>query len=472
MRILLVNVPYSQVYEDVAAGIGAYLPLALGYIAASLRQRGHEVRVVDYGVEQYSDESFRRLLLGFSPQIIGYSFATASFGMARNLVKTAKDALSNHLAVGGGCHVSSDPVKALMETDLDACVCGEGEEVMSEIADGLPLSDIEGVTFRTASNEVISNGRAPLIPDLDRLPFPARDLFPVEKYRPHVYYRRKVPWVNMITSRGCPYGCVFCSSNAVFGRKYRRRSVENVLEEIRQVVETYHVKDITFVDDEFTIDRKRAFELCSRIVEEGIDITWYCFARVDNVTPELLKAMRKAGCYYILYGVESGNDQILKAARKGITLDQAKNAINWTRDAGILSCATFIIGLPSETESTIRDTIRFAKELDPDWAFFNIAVPLPGSTLYEQARREGWLFTEDYEHFAAMSTTPVYAPPGLSPQLLTEYAAKAHVQFYGQPHMILRRIYQCRSADEFVELVRGLVAGVKHLRKWRKTARY
>jgi radical SAM superfamily enzyme YgiQ (UPF0313 family) len=466
MKVLLVNVPYLQVYEEVAGGVGAYMPLGLAYIASTLREKGHQVEAVDYGIEPYSDQSFRGLLKHLSPQVVGYSFATASFGMARHLISLAKEALPQHLAVGGGCHASSDPSSTIARTRLDIAVCGEGERVMSEIAEGVSLSQIKGVTYRNDRREIVSNGRAPLIGYLDALPFPARDLFPTSKYQPHVYYRRNAPWTNMITSRGCPYGCVFCASNAVFQRKYRTRSVENVISEILHVTERYGIRDITFVDDEFTLDRKRTLELCDRIQQEGIDITWYCFARVDNVTPDLLRAMKKAGCYYILYGVESGNRDVLAATRKGITLDQATKAILWTREAGILSCATFMIGLPHETESTIKETIRFAKELDPDWAFFNITIPLPGSELHELIRKEGSMVTRDYEHFAAMSSMPVYSPAGISPDKLTEWAARAHLDFYSQPHVIWRRIRQCRSPREFAELTKGLVAGLRQIHRW------
>lgn len=466
-RVLLVNVPYRHVYEDIEAGIGAYLPLGLAYIAAVLRERGHEVRAVDYGVERYSDHSFSWLLKNFEPHVIGFSFMTASHNELSRLVKIARGVCPSALAVGGGPHASALPERTISEAGLDAVVRGEGEIPMLEIADGRSFQEIRGLTYRDRF-DIKSNPRVLLMNDLDQVPFPARDLFPVGRYRPHAYYRRNVAWANVITARGCPYQCIFCASASVFEHRYRVRSVENVVAEIQSLIEKHRIKDITFVDDEFLISRKRVVELCSRIIAERFDVTWYCFARVDHVDRDLLRLMRRAGCYYILYGVESGDPGILEATRKGITLEQATRAMRWTREAGIVSCATFMIGLPSETLGSIRTTISFAKEIDPDWAFFNITVPLPGSPLFAMAKKRGWLLSEDFENFTAMSTRPVYHPSALSGAELTHWAARAHLEFYSQPDVIWRRIHGCRSPGELLALLSGLKAGLRHVGRWQR----
>jgi radical SAM superfamily enzyme YgiQ (UPF0313 family) len=242
------------------------------------------------------------------------------------------------------------------------------------------------------------NGPRPLIQNLDALPFPARDLLPMDKYIPLPNQYKRKPVANLMALRGCPYQCTFCSANAVFGCSLRMRSAQRVYDEIKQLVDTYGIREISFWDDTLTVNKKWLHELCDLIISNHLDITWSCYARVNTVDLDLLKKMKKAGCWNIFYGIESGNQELLDRIKKGITLDQIRNAVKLTKKAGIEVRGSFMIALPGETPEMAHKTIDFAIELDPDYAQFSITTPYPGTELFEQAKQYGEL-SGDFSKF-------------------------------------------------------------------------
>jgi radical SAM superfamily enzyme YgiQ (UPF0313 family) len=244
----------------------------------------------------------------------------------------------------------------------------------------------------------------------------------------------------MICSRGCPYNCIFCSVPKIHGRRHRARSVGNVISEIEFLKQNYHIESIDFRDDNFTLDKKWAKALCGEMVKRGLDVNWMCLTRANLVNRDLLQAMKKAGCASISYGAESGSPEVLKGTKKDITVDQMRNAVKWTREAGIETFAWFMFGLPGETRQTIHETIEFAKDLDPDFAYFFIASPLPGTQLFDLAVKEGAINEIDYLATRYSSSNPQYVPEGLTAKDLTSAVKTARLSFYLRTDFILRTV--------------------------------
>ena len=244
---------------------------------------------------------------------------------------------------------------------------------------------ILGLGYKTAGGDIHINPEAPLIPDLDDLPYPARHLFDLESYP--LFDPSGQRMITVLSSRGCPYNCSFCFKGIV-GRTYRHRSPDNVIGELVQCIERYGVRSFYFIDDLFTIDVKRLDAFCDRVLEVGLDVRWQCLARVDRVTLPILKKMYRAGCREVHYGIESGNPDVLKATAKHVNLDQVRQAVGWTEEAGIRGKGYFILGLPGDSDQTMEDTIAFAESLPLDEAMFSIATPFPGTRLWEELVRK------------------------------------------------------------------------------------
>jgi len=274
---------------------------------------------------------------------------------------------------------------------------------------------------------VHENEDRPLIQDLDAIPFPARHIVKSESYREAVFAGRRC--ATIVSSRGCPYRCVFCLwPRTMYGRRSRARSPENVVDEIEHVVNEYDIDEIYFDDDTFNLNKSRVMKICEGIMKRYIDVKWMSQCRVDKVDLELLKEMKKAGCHYIKYGVESGSQGMLDAMKKGITLEDARTAFRLTRKAGIKTQAFFLFGLPWGTHETIRETIEFAKELEPDSAQFAIVVPHPGTELYNMCLEKGWLKYDSWEDFDCRKA--LIETENLAARDVEEYRIEAYKKFY------------------------------------------
>ena len=282
-----------------------------------------------------------------------------------------------------------------------------------------------------------------LIADLDRIPFPARHLLPTHAYRYALWPGKKV--TTMITSRGCPYRCIFCDKS-IFGSKWRARSAKNVLDEMEQIVKILRIPSIIMYDDLFTLDKQRVQEICRGILERGLKFEWKCEGRVDRVDGEMLGWMKKAGCSLIAYGVESGNEIGLDFLQKGITLPQIRRAFELTRKAGIRPMAYFILGIPVETFEQGLRTIALAKELNPDYAQFSILSPYRGTKLHEEAKARGWYAeVEANNPFDKDQKRPVLLSEKWSAEALKEILRRAHREFYFRPSYIMKRLWGVRD---------------------------
>ena len=383
MRIALVAPKWNRL-------INSYPPLGLAYLAAVLEQAGHTVAIFDFGLTPHSELAADvGRVVGFRPDLVGMTAMTNVWHSAVELARALKGALASPLVVGGP-HATVFPERVAEEPAVDYVVVGEGEETLAELVellartDGSPaaeaLSAVRGLCFRRAGGTVRTPER-PLIRDLDALPWPARHL--CELFRYPLYTPDGQRMLTVLSSRGCPYDCSYCFKGIV-GRTYRQRSPENLVAELESLVDTYRVRNFYFVDDLFTLDARRLEAFARRIIDQGLDIRWQCLARVDRVTPELLALMYRSGCRQVHYGIESADQAILDRIGKRITPAMVREAVGWTRAAGIRSKGYFMLGLPGDTEETMARTIAFAAELDLDEAMFSLTTPFPGTRLWDE----------------------------------------------------------------------------------------
>lgn len=297
------------------------------------------------------------------------------------------------------------------------------------------------------------------IEDLDSLPFPARHLLPMDKYK---ILGRKLTVIHVISSRGCPFQCTFCSSSALCGKRFRARSVENILDEIEEAAEKYKTRHIEFIDDTFTLNRRRIVEFCEEVKKRGLDISWCCSSRVDTIDEDLMKKMKEAGCFIIFFGVESASQRTLDLIGKGITVDRAVKAINWAKKAGIEVLASFVIGFPWETRRDMKETIRFAVKLKPDFAEFSVATPYPGTALYEMAEKEGLIEVRDWSKYTAIE--PVMRGYNFTVKDVKRLIQFSYMRFYLSPGFIINQFKKRRWLFALV-IPRSIVSFIKELVK-------
>jgi anaerobic magnesium-protoporphyrin IX monomethyl ester cyclase len=382
MRVLLINPPSDSPQP--------ILPLGLAYLAAALEKNNISVEIIDAWVERLDFDSLEEKINNSEKaDLVGITIKSPTYSTAVKTIQTVKRASPQAKIAIGGTHPSSSPVECLKENpEVDFVAVGEGDHLIVQLVKAVEggngkLSEIKGLVYRD-NGKIINNGRAEPIKDLDNLPFPARHLFPIFKYKTHPPYRLYNSYVTMMTSRGCPYNCSYCTKS-VSGQNYRCQSPERVIKEIKYLIKEYKIKQIHFYDDDFTINMKRAEAICDKIIEENIKIAWSCVTRVDLVNETLLTKMRRAGCWLISYGVESGNQRILDEVRKGYRVEQIKEAFRLTKKARIKTLGYFMAGLPGETYSTLNDTVQLSMSLDPDYVSWSITALYPGSKLYQQA---------------------------------------------------------------------------------------
>jgi anaerobic magnesium-protoporphyrin IX monomethyl ester cyclase len=309
-----------------------------------------------------------------------------------------------------GPHVSALPVQTLeMAPAVDFVLVGEYEYTLrhlaaclgeGEVTSPLRLDEVLGLAWRDADGRVRLNPRRPLIDKIDELPWPARHLLPMQRYRDN-FAGLPMPGLQMWASRGCPFHCIFCVWPRVMygGHAYRARDPVDVVDEMEQTVQRYNLCSVSFDDDTFDIGKPRILRLCSEIRQRDLGLPWTAMARADTADREMLEAMAGAGLYAIKYGVESGVQQLVDAAGKSLDLKRVKETVQITQDLGVKVHLTFTLGLPGETEETIRQTIDFASDMSADSVQFSIATPYPGTTYYDMAEAGGMLVAQSWEDF-------------------------------------------------------------------------
>ncbi|MDD5449441.1 MAG: radical SAM protein [Candidatus Omnitrophica bacterium] len=455
MKIILINPPISTVERygrDIGDIAGHQAPLGLCYLAGFLEKYGFEVSFIDAQAEGLSNREIRKKISSFKPDAVGITSTTVAFHRAKSLATDIKLSKPDIPIIIGGPHVTANPRETLSFKCFDYGVMREGEITLFELLKGLKRNDslegLPGVVLRKNGN-VIINPQRPYIDDLDSLPFPARHFLPdIKKYVPPLGSYSDTPAVSIITSRGCPYGCIFCDKN-VFGRTIRYHSPEYVVSEIKNVITRYGAKEIFFVDDTFTVNEERVRKILFLMQREKIRIKWTCMTRANNITEDLLETMKAAGCWQISIGVESGNQQVLDFIKKGITLGQVRDVVNWSHKLGIYVKGFFIIGHPIDTVKTIDETIDFAKSIPFSDVVVTFATPIAGSELYSMAPKYGLFHGNDWSKLSYWK--PVFVPFGLSEKIFYIKQKQFYREFYFRFNVIFRHLRNMRRISQYLK---------------------
>jgi len=478
MRVALLNAPYAETYGPLKAASGRYFPLGLGYIAAVLKRGGHDVLFLDPDAQDIPDSAVAARLAEFQPGLVGVSCANPSFPKARHYAAIAKRVAPGAVTIVGGVHATAMPEGTLRQApEFDLAGVGEGEESMLDLATMLSsgpltpdvLKPLAGVAFRDG-DRIQANPKREWMRNLDDLPFPARELVNFDAYVPHAHNRRGRRATTAITSRGCPYQCIFCASHIVLGYPFRSHSPEYIVDEMEHLNKTYGVDQIIFNDDVFTMDKRRDFKICELILKKNLKMSWFCFARVDSVTKEILEIMKRAGCFSVGFGVESGDPGMLKTIKKKITVEQVRQALGWSNEVGLKSQCFFVFGNPGETAATIETSVNFAVEIKPVMAFFNMMVPYPGTEAYALTYGAAGvpLDSVKWEDWVAVGPSSTIEVPGVPS--LERAVADANRRFYLRPSQIIKMLRHVTCANELWQLFRGGFALTLQVITWRISA--
>jgi anaerobic magnesium-protoporphyrin IX monomethyl ester cyclase len=429
VRVTLVY-PFFKPFNDNSTF--RFPPLGLGYIAASLRKHGVKVELVDCTF-MTREEAIAKVKVS-KPDVIGFY---SMFSMKKTSVEMAKLLRGDcRLLFVGGPLPTLDP-KGYLDV-FDVVVLGEGEDAMVEIAEcaerNRGFSGVRGIAYKD-DGEVRFTSRREFVEDLDSLPFPSRDLFDNEAYKRHYVGRFGYSISPLITSRGCPFSCDFCS-RPVFGQSFRSRSATSVVDEVEEIVGLGYDR-VWFADDCFTLNRDRLLAVCDELVKRRLNVDWECLSRVDTMDREVAAKMRSAGCVRVFFGIESGTDKVLSLMQKQITVEQARKAVYNAKAAGLQVGAFFILGYPGENDETVLDTVRFASGLPLDYLSFTLPYPIPGTALFDRVKNNGGFVVDDWEepkNWALIRHKLLYHS-GFSETKLKFAIGKAHMQFYGRKYL-------------------------------------
>lgn len=377
-RILLINAPHT--YNTVKRDPGDF-PLGLGYLGAVLLKEGHLVKVLDLQTEEKSEGEVFNFIREYNPDLIGISALSTQFKHVEEMAKKIKSSRNTPIVLGGAL-ATFNPELVLKHTPVDICVIGEGEETLVDLVKNLDnLSQVRGISYKNRG-EIRTNEPREYIQNLDTIPFPAWDLFDIEKYatQPKFFEGYGKRSMQVITSRGCPFNCKYCSKTF---KRTRLRSIDSIIQEILVLKNKYNIEVIHFLDELVITSKKRAEELCGKI--QPLKIKWQCQGRVNNVDLDILKKMKKAGCARIGYGIETGSQRILDNMNKNATVAMAEEALKNTRKAGLVPIIQMMFGYPGEDEESIRETIEFCKRnhIHP-LNTFSITTAIPGAKLYDE----------------------------------------------------------------------------------------
>lgn len=432
-------------------------PIDLMVIAGYLRKNGVGIRLIDGGGERLSAKELRSRISLREPQIAIINTSTTTIYHDLKVAKEIKEIWKTALVGAIGVHVMALPEDTLsLSQDLDFVIFSEPEIPILNLSKTLSLSSVRGLCRRENGN-CVKNPPEPPIQYMDELGIPAQDLLPLTLYQ-EPQLKRKPMTITMI-SRGCINRCVFCSSH--FYGKYRLRSVENVMEELRWITRDLGVKELKFYDDGITYNREWAAELFNRMIEEKIDLTWNTNLRADSIDYEVARLMKMAGCHTVNMGLESASQDILNNIKKNITIEKMEQAVTDCKKAGLEVCGYFIIGLPGETLKTVNETIEFAKKLDLDLVTFNITAPHPGTPFYEYLEKNGYLRTKDWSKYDTNSV-PVYDYPNMPAEEIYSLALMAYRKFYMRPRYFWKRLKRLESFMEVKNLMNNFFAFINN----------
>jgi radical SAM superfamily enzyme YgiQ (UPF0313 family) len=472
MKVLLVNPPTDHIIREslppvVEDSTGCYPPLGLLYVAAYAEGvAGCEVRVMDCQAERIGCAGLEARIREFGPDVVGIQAMTFTLIDALAVARAAKRANGACFVVMGGPHPTLYPGETAQLPDVDCVVAGEGEfpfeALLTALGSGRAVDGIPGVVTRRGVASGRPAGAIQHIRDLDQLKRPARHLLNPALYSSPLATEHQV--TTMMSSRGCPGKCIFCDRPQM-GKVMRKRSAESVVSEMAACVRELGIGEILFYDDTFNIDRARVLEICERIRAAGLKVRWGIRARVDTMTPEVIRSLRQAGCSRISYGVETGSPRLQKLIRKNLDLEQVRAVFAQTRNAGIETLGYFMIGLPTETKAEVDETVALLLSMPMDYAHIAVFTPYPGTSIYRDALARGVYDTDHWGEFArhpGPGFVPRYWNENFTDADLLAILRSAYARFYGRPGYMLRRFGKIRSVRE---LVSKATLGFKLLRE-------
>jgi radical SAM superfamily enzyme YgiQ (UPF0313 family) len=473
MKISLIYPPVSVAERygvDIGDVGGRQAPLGLLYLASFVMKGGHQAEIIDAEALFLNLETVLEKLKLSKPDCVGISVTTVAFKNAVRLAELVKKEIPGIKIIAGGPHITANKLDAFQNNCFDIGVYGEGEITLLELLDKKfeqdSLAEITGIIYRTRENRLCMNPPRDYIENLDILPNPARELLPdISIYRPPLGCYRKNFAVSIITSRGCPYNCIFCDNNT-FGRKIRYFSPDYVVNEIKNVMTDYHASEITFVDDTLPSNHKRFEQILKMIIDEKLKFAWNCMANLNDLNSEILTLMRKAGCWQIAVGIESGDDNVLEIIGKRLTAEKIREKVFLIHNAGIEVKGFFMLGNPGETPESIKKTTALALGLPLKGATCTIATPIKGTELYRMAASGKFgTFRQDADSSKFNYWEPVFTPSALTANELYEAQRTFFKKFYLRPSILF---HYASMISNFTILKRCISTSFKIIKSKRK----
>jgi radical SAM superfamily enzyme YgiQ (UPF0313 family) len=462
MKVVLVQPPIGERVVNLSP------PLGLAMIAAVIEDKTDTLNCIVGDTESSDDQGIADMVLSYAPDLVGFSISTPAVPVSKRIGRLIKNARPEVVLIAGGPHATIFPTE-LLESGFDYIVRGEGEQTVTELIEcltnNLDSGHICGLSYMSHEKKIVHNEERGLLGEIDELPFPAWKYFPVNKFSSS--FKKTKKYLPILTSRGCPGKCNFCY-RGIFGNKFRARSPESIVQEIKYLKKTYDIKEFSILDDCFTINKKRAIQTCELLIEEKINLPWGLPSgiRVDTVTPELLSLLKNAGCYRLGFGVETGSNLIMKKIKKNITIEQVKKAVSMAKTEGFFISCFFIIGLSGDTIETIEQTISLAINLNPDLVQFGIATPYPGTEMYSDLELSSSILSHDWKYYDGFNLEKqIYKHENLTHEQIITKFKEAYRRFYYRPEYILKRIMNIRNLHEIKGLFSGVLKMFKLLRQ-------
>lgn len=454
MKVMLISLPkikglatdIPDIFEEEPQ---FYPPLDLMSTAAYLKKYSHhEVEILDAQILRMGYDEIRQEIKAKSPDIVGMTTTTYTLPEAIEIAKITREINSSIHVNLGGTHTYIFPTETINFSCIDSLILGEGEIAFTQLVNALDqnpnnLSQLKGIIYKDNA-QIIQTPAQDVIFDLDSLPNPSREMIPYKKYLLNAKTRQASVFTTILSSRGCPYECTYCYRPPL-SKNFRARSSANIINEIEECVQS-GISEFIFVDDVFTLNRKRVFELCDEIIKRNLKIKWRIKARVNNIDYGLLLRLREAGCHWIHYELGTGTQKMLDLLKKEFTIEQIQDAIKLTNDIRITSSVDIMLGFPEETREDILKTIKFVNKLNPDFAYFSLITPHPGTELYKIWRSTSGIKNDPWQEYVTEFKIPTWHQ---NPAELTNLLNFAYKSFYFRLGFFLKQLLTVSSLEVF-----------------------
>lgn len=475
MQVLLINPPYKKIYKNISDAKGIIPPLGIASIASYIKLHGYSVEILEANALNLNVQETIDLAISKTPELVGITATTSSFNISSEILEKIKRINVKILTVIGGAHASAAGSRLLDECPhIDVVIKGEGEIAFLNVLKNYKtknFSKIKGISYRNANNEIIDNESNNEYVDINKIPLPAYELLPMEKYSlpvHHIGVGKKIPrypFFMIFTGRACPMDCNFCASKTIWGNKVRLKTAEKVIEEIDFLVKEYNVKVIDIADDIFTLNKTRLHKILDLLIRRNYNLYFNCSSRVDTIDEYDLFKLKKAGCYLIRYGVESGSQEMLDKMNKNICLKNIEETFELTHKVGITSSASFILGYPGETKETAMQTIRLARKLKASVSLFFFAIPYIGSNLHKFVVDNNYKIVNDTEQWINFPDEPVIDIPGITKTELVKLRKLAYRKSFLNFRTIYGSIKSINSIKSFNSFLKAGLSLLKLLIK-------